>query len=142
MWITAATCLLVTGVAFANNSSHSGKPMTGMLSGSSEIPGPGDPDGNGMAWLTFNPGQEMICVSLEVTGIATATAAHIHEGSSDVAGPVVVGLPTPDGTGIAKGCVELSRDKILDIMHNADEYYVNVHNAEYPAGALRGQLEK
>jgi hypothetical protein len=29
-----------------------------------------------------------------------------------------------------------------DILKNPADYYVNVHNEEYEAGALRGQLSK
>ena len=109
------------------------------LTGAAEVPGPGDPDGSGTATLRLNPGQEEICYELTVTGVAPIRAAHIHVGTADVAGPVVVAL-TPPTDGSSSGCVTADRDLILAIIQNPEQYYVNVHNAEYPAGALRGQL--
>ena len=30
---------------------------------------------------------------------------------------------------------------VADILANPEDYYVNVHNAEFPSGAIRGQLQ-
>jgi hypothetical protein len=68
-------------------------------------------------------------------------AAHIHEAPAGQAGPVVVGLMPPTN-GAASGCVSVARELARDILMNPANYYVNVHNAEFPAGALRGQLSK
>ncbi len=55
---------------------------------------------------------------------------------------MVVPLTAPDESGFSSGCAEVSREVALDILKNPEDYYVNVHNAEYPAGARRGQLSK
>jgi CHRD domain-containing protein len=111
------------------------------LSGAAEVPGPGDPDGSGTASLRLNPGQEEVCFVLRVEGIALPlTGAHIHVGAVTEAGPVVVGLAPLDATGSGSGCVAADRDLIRQIIREPSDYYVNVHNAEFPAGALRGQL--
>jgi hypothetical protein len=116
-----------------------GRPLSTALTGAAEVPGPGDPDGSGTASLRLNQGQGEICYRLTVTGIAPALAAHIHLGTATMAGPVVVGLAPPT-SGASSGCVAVDRNLIKAIRKNPDAYYVNVHNAEYPAGALRGQL--
>jgi hypothetical protein len=141
----AVLILLVVGVAALVLSatipaSDGGRPFTTTLTGAAEVPGPGDPDGSGTASLRLNPGQGEVCFELTVTGIAPATAAHIHVAPAGVAGPVVVPL-TPPTSGSSSGCVSASRELLLAIIQEPEAYYVNVHNAEFPAGALRGQLE-
>jgi hypothetical protein len=101
----------------------------------------GDPDGRGSARITVNPGRGEICYDLTVTGIAPATAAHIHEAPAGQAGPVVAPLMAPS-SGMSTGCVSVSREEAKDILKHPERYYVNVHNAEFPGGALRGQLGK
>lgn len=123
---------------------NGGRPFTTVLLGANEVPGPGDPDGSGTAQLTLNPGLGEVCFDLSVTGIVLpGTGAHIHEAPVTEAGPVRVPLTPPDSTGHSSGCVQnVSRERILDIIKNPENYYVNVHNSIYPAGALRGQLSQ
>jgi hypothetical protein len=116
-----------------------GRPLTTTLTGAVEVPVPGDPDGAGTARLTLNAGREQVCYELVVSGIAPATAAHVHEAPAGSAGGVVVGLEAP-ADGSSTGCVHLDRSEILDILRDPENYYVNVHNAAFPGGALRGQL--
>lgn len=136
---------VVALVAFSSSAAaNGGRPFTTVLLGANEAPGPGDPDGIGTAQLTLNPGQGEVCFDLSVTGIVLpATGAHIHEAPVGSPGPIRVGLIPPDATGHSSGCVEnVSRERILDIIKNPENYYVNVHNSVYPAGALRGQLSR
>lgn len=118
-----------------------GRPLTASLSGAEEVPGPGDPDGSGFASLTLNQGQGLICYELTVENIEPARAAHIHIGAAGVAGPVVVGLAAPT-SGSSSDCVVVEKDLIKAIRQNPENYYVNVHNAAFTAGAVRGQLSK
>ena len=68
-----------------------------------------------------------------------AIAAHIHKAPATT-GPVVVPL-TPPTSGSSSGTVQdVDRELAKEIVQDPDNYYVNVHNADYPAGALRGQL--
>src|SRR4030065_2501385 len=80
-----------------------GRPFETALSGAAEAPGPGDADGSGWAQITLNQGQGRVCFSLAVTGIAPATAAHIHVAPAGAPGPVVVTLAPPP-SGACRGC--------------------------------------
>lgn len=121
-------------------------PYVATLAGSNEIPGPGDPDGSGAAAVTIAldagtmPDTAEVCFDLAYGGIADPTMAHIHDGPATESGPVVVdfGMPTPDSF---SGCVDNVENTLAaDILDHPAEYYVNVHNADHPAGAIRGQL--
>ena len=128
--------------AFAGHGNFAGRSsLQAILTGENERPGPGDPDGRGSFGMSIGSG--VICYNLKVTGIATPTAAHIHVADINHPGPVVIPLKPPVN-GEVRSCDRVSGDQgraILNaIKHQPSHYYVNVHNAEYPAGALRGQL--
>ena len=132
-----ASAALVGTAAFAQ-SAEEGRTFVIALTGEAEAPTDGDPDGSGTATITINPSTQEICYTLAVTGIDTPTAAHIHIGDEEMAGPVVVPLAAPT-SGTSTGCVTSGR-YAAQLWARPERYYVNVHNAEYPGGALRGQL--
>ncbi|HMM41401.1 MAG TPA: CHRD domain-containing protein [Thermomicrobiales bacterium] len=133
--------LLSMGVAATAAADTGGRPLGATMTGADEAPGPGDPDGTGAARFTLNYGQGEICYWLSVEDIAPATAAHIHIAPVGSPGPIVVPL-TPPTDGSSSGCASVDRELIKAIMQSPGDYYVNVHNAEFPAGAVRGQLSK
>jgi CHRD domain-containing protein len=109
------------------------------MTGEQEVPGPGDPNGFGTATIALFPSSGKICYTLTAFRIAPANAAHIHEGSAGVAGPVVVGLRPPT-FGVSGGCTSADPELVGEIAANPSQYYVNVHNQPFPDGAIRGQL--
>ena len=107
----------------------------------------GDRNGRGEAYVFGVDGDPTtLCYVLTVEGIDTATAAHIHEGEAGENGPVVANLAAP-ADGNAADCLTEGEagkfptgETVAEILANPEGYYVNVHNAEYPGGAIRGQL--
>jgi hypothetical protein len=128
-------------LALTSLAADGGRRFTVEMTGAAEAPGPGDPDGSGTAVFRLNYGQGEICYELTVENIDPATAAHIHIAPAGSPGPVVVPLAAPT-SGSSSGCAEVSRDLIKAIIQNPEAYYVNVHNAAFPPGAVRGQLSK
>ena len=119
-----------------------GRPFAVVMTGDQEAPGPGDPDGVGFAVLRLNPGQGQVCFQILVANITLpATGAHIHVAPAGSPGPIVVPLTPPDESGSSSGCVaDVAKELILAIIQHPEDYYVNVHNTDFPAGAIRGQL--
>jgi hypothetical protein len=116
------------------------------LSGDQEVPGPGDPDADGFARLTLDPGAGpntgQVCVRWDVLGIDAATAAEIGTGAEGVAGTTLLALPTPDADGLGDDCVtDLDSAVVQSIIDDPAGFFVNVQNAAFPDGAVRGQLE-
>ena len=137
--ISAFTILSLSPPASAENG---GRPFTTTLSGANEVNAQGvrnqgDPDGMGTATLRINPGQGEVCWSITVTDVAPIFAAHIHVAPPTAPGPIVVPLNPFTG-----GCTSVDRELALAIIRDPGAYYVNVHNAPFPAGALRGQLSR
>lgn len=129
----------LTMITAVTASATGGRPFSTSLNGAEEAPGPGDPDGSGWARITVNPGLGRVCYWLEVDGVAPIAASHIHVGDAGSPGPVVIPL-NPPTAGSSSGCADVSRELAKALIQDPTHYYVNVHNADYPGGALRGQL--
>ncbi len=138
--IAPVFALALGGVAVAGAAPASALTQTfqARLNGGNEVPGPGSPTATGIARVTVDGRTGNICYVIRVYGLDSPTAAHIHDGGRRVAGPVVVTLDPPvDGR--SEGCVT-DKAEAREILADPTSYYVNVHNAEFPAGAIRGQL--
>lgn len=111
------------------------------LTGAQEVVG-GDPDGAGKAEISITDEFDQVCWDLnDIRGIGPITAAHIHFGPRGVDGPPVFTLK-PAEEGGYKGCSSGSEWTQNRIENNPEAFYVNVHTAEFPAGAIRGQLQR
>jgi hypothetical protein len=148
--VVALATILVFGLSLlaAPGAGASGKAavLAASLSGAREVPGPGDPDGRGRALVRLAGGKA--CFALEWSRISAPTAAHIHTGRAGEAGPVAVlffqpgpgAAALPDTLHAVAGCVAVDRALARKIAASPRDYYVNIHTADFPAGAIRGQL--
>ena len=132
--LVAAAVASITAVGATAAVQKGGNSLHATLTGKAETP-KGDPDGRGTAEVKITGAT--VCWEIKVSRVAPIAAAHIHRGRPGVAGPVVV----PFGkTFKPKGCVKSTATVAATIRRNPSAYYVNVHNAKYPQGALHGQL--
>lgn len=114
--------------------------VKGDMQGSEEVPGPGDPDGKGTAVITLDDAKNQACYEFKYENLDPVTAAHVHVGAKGVAGPPAIDFK-PDQHG-DKGCVPVDPTTLKNVRDNPSGYYVNLHTAKYPSGAIRGQLTK
>jgi len=109
------------------------------LNGSAEVPGPGDADGTGTFTGRLNVGQGKLCYTLTSAKLGTLTMAHIHAGKAGVAGPPVVTLKASSP---AQTCMAVDKGTAQKLVAMPGDFYVNIHTADLPNGAIRGQLMK
>lgn len=112
------------------------------LIGANETGG-GDPDGSGNAVVRIRDTE--VCFLLSWSKIAAPVASHIHMGAAGANGPVVVGFfagALPANLTAVTGCVTSTAATVDAIKANPAGFYANIHTAEFPAGAIRGQLSK
>jgi hypothetical protein len=109
------------------------------LTGAQEAPDPGDPNGRGQ--FSWSVDGRQVCYLLSVKRIGTAAAAHIHRGRRGVAGPVKVELEAPSPRSSA-ACATVGARLATKLRDKPGRFYVNVHTAAYPGGAVRAQLPR
>jgi CHRD domain/LPXTG cell wall anchor motif len=111
------------------------------LSGDVEVP-KGDLDASGTASVKVSDSQ--VCFNVQWSGVK-ATASHIHLAPKGKAGAIVVPFfksSTPLSATSKSGCTEVSATLAKAIATNPSAYYINVHDTQFPKGAIRGQLAK
>jgi hypothetical protein len=117
-----------------------------LLNGANEVPvkgGPavGDKDGHALGLMRIQGDQ--VSYAFTFTGTDTPTLAHLHKGVKGVNGDVKIPFFTEkleDGKSFAYGTVTVDDHELLDgIKANPQNWYFNIHTAEFPGGAVRGQ---
>jgi len=103
----------------------------------------GDSDGWGLGVIGVD--NDTVHYYLWVTDIAAPTASHVHSGSAGQNGGIAVDFEAAfsdagGGSWVASGSVVASAGTIASILEDPSAFYVNVHNADHPGGAVRGQV--
>ena len=116
------------------------QPLVASATGAEEVPTPGDPDGAGEGVFSVDADTGELCYLVAADGIDPAVAMHIHEAPRGVAGPVVVPLDPARINADTETCVTVETALAADILADPAGYYLNIHTAAFPEGAVRGQL--
>ena len=159
--LTLATGLLAGGAMSAT--AHEGEPhptpapvvtgeatyLVSRMNGAEEVPvsntGPrvGDKNGSAVTYLRIRGNQ--VSFAIKWKNIAAPTAGHIHAGVAGQNGGVKVGFfgALPSTARAVTGSVTVADEALLESLKtNPESFYSNLHTAEFPGGAVRGQFKK
>ena len=141
--------VVVSGVILmtASAAAADGITLFATLSGGHEVSpigdaSAGDPNGWGSATIIIRNSTQL-CYAILVTAIAAPSVAHIHEARAGSNGGIVQNLTAPasGNPGRVTGCLTPDdADLIRRLRNNPSNFYINVHNDDFPNGAVRGQL--
>ena len=143
---TVAAAALVLGVAtqvVAQGGGGGNRAFFAVMTGAKEVrAGESAGDSNGRGSFSAILDGRTLCYGIQVKNIANPVAAHIHPGGPRARGPVAIPLmqPATGDPGASAECVRLSRSRAAALKADPGNFYVNVHTAALPNGAVRGQL--
>jgi hypothetical protein len=150
--LVAVAAVVVAGVAAGAPASAAEEPATVLatsLRGANEVPvevGPAVNDKDGAALQFVKVQGDEVSVAVTWRGTGKPTLLHIYQGAKGANGGVRI-----DFTGLLKkakghsvtGTVKVTDAALLDALKNdPGAFYANLHTAEFPGGAVRGQLHK
>lgn len=137
--LAAVTSVLVA-LPTVTASAASMTKLTVVAEGKYEKAGAGAMSGSVTGSFTTDLKKNVLCYSATNKGIKGINGIHIHVGAAGVDGAVAVALD-PMKIGQKKStCIKVAAKVLADIAANPSMYYLNAHNADYPNGAVRGQL--
>ncbi|HEX7067139.1 MAG TPA: CHRD domain-containing protein [Candidatus Limnocylindria bacterium] len=133
---------LVASLALAGGVLAAETTLTADLAGVTEGENPGNPDGSGSATITLDPESGEVCWDMTAEDIGAVTQSHIHTGAEGASGGVLIPLDVDGFDGTTEGCTsDVAAADIQMVLDNPAGFYVNLHTTDFPAGAIRGQLE-
>jgi PKD repeat protein len=112
--------------------------LAGTLNGDREVGDPGDPDGEGFATVIFDDREAHFY--FHAMNTLEPSAAHVHRGNASENGSIAIDPSATFNQGVAVASVEVDDDLAREILASPHNFYFNIHNSEFPAGAVRGQL--
>ena len=114
-----------------------------VLTGANETPAAADPDGLGNGFFTLDGSAGTVTFNLCFFNINPPTAAHIHRGGSNFTGGIIIPFSAPFVNGCSTGTVTgVATSLISEIIANPAGFYANIHNADFPGGAVRGRVRR
>jgi hypothetical protein len=130
--------------------------FTATLSAANEVPpiAGTEAGARGDATITFDTAASSVTFVVNLSGFPAGSQiniAHIHEGSSTIAGPVRIGttltaaqaIVLTSGSGsFTSTATGVDQALMQAIMNNPAGYYFNAHSAINTGGVVRGQLVK
>lgn len=152
--VAAAGMAVAAPPAAAHSGSDTGGAIfAASMNGANEVPtqgGPavGDKDGRALQFVQVKG--DKVSVTVKWRGTGKPTALHIHQGAKGTNGGVKVdftkllGKDKSNGKGNrVTGTVKVHDAALLaQLKANPNSFYANLHTAEFPGGAVRGQLHK
>lgn len=123
--------------------------LAASLRGANEVPpasgaAVGDPDGGALLFLRVKG--DKVSVAVKWQGVTPPTALHIHDGVKGVNGAIEVDytplLGAARGNSLTATVSVADRTVLQRLRDDPGGFYANLHTAEFPGGAVRGQLHK
>jgi hypothetical protein len=124
-----------------NTASNQAGVYTIDLAGANEIPGPGDADLSGTATVYLRTESNEVCVDLSLQRVTSqATGAAIYRATAGQTGAPVISLIAPNAAGLSSTCVAVDPALMQEFINSPQNFYISVQNANFPNGAVRGQM--
>ncbi|MBC2901173.1 CHRD domain-containing protein [Streptomyces cupreus] len=147
--VALAAAAVPTSASATSDTGDHGTILAAGLRGANEVPvagGPavGDKDGTALQFIQVKG--DKVSVAVKWRGVDKPTALHLHQGAKGTNGRVKVDFTELLAGGKGKtvtGTVKVTDQALLDsLKSDPGSFYANLHTAEFPGGAVRGQLHK
>ncbi|MGW7076871.1 CHRD domain-containing protein [Streptomyces sp. NPDC054866] len=150
--VAAAGLAVAAPPAAAHGGSDTGGAIfAASMNGANEVPVPGGPavgDKDGRALEFVKVDGDKVSVTVKWRGTGKPTALHIHQGAKGTNGGVKVDFTkllaeSKSKSNRVTGSVKVHDAALLEqLKANPNSFYANLHTAQFPGGAVRGQLHK